>query len=134
MVEALAGAALAAEAAAGAGDVRRCAGPVGRFAEALAGLFRARHVRLLGLVGDPAPGLLGDLHDPLVGAIHGAPVTASRGATIEHVLHGGVDVDALPLPCNLDPVRKGRHSPVRPAGTAVLRNVLVPRDRAVVDP
>mmetsp|Transcript_50512 Transcript_50512/g.132837 ORF Transcript_50512/g.132837 Transcript_50512/m.132837 type:complete len:202 (+) Transcript_50512:798-1403(+) len=50
---------------------------------------------------------------------------------IEQMLNGKVDVRALPLPDDLDAVRKRRQSTVRPTRAAILREVLVPHHGAI---
>ena len=104
-----------AECRAGATGVLRGAGPVGAsgVAEALRRFLAAGHVRLAGVVGN---GILGQ---PAVGGSGGATVARASAAAVEQVLHGKVDVDALALARDLDPVRQRAQGPVRPAAAAV---------------
>ena len=99
-------------------DVLGGARPVAGAAEALLGLLGAGHVGLLRLVGD-ACARLGELVNPLVRAIDAPAVARANVATVEHVLHRQIDVDALALARNLDAVAQGRDGAVRPARTAV---------------
>ena len=48
-------------------------------------------------------------------------VARASGAAVKHVLDREVDVDALRLAGNLNPVSEGRDSPMSPAGAAVLK-------------
>jgi hypothetical protein len=128
LVEADALAAHLREGGAGARDVLCLAVAVAllgpRAAEAIRGLLRAGNVRVVGVVGDAsfAEGL-----DPLVDRSAGAAVAGSRVAAVQDVLHGQVDVDARALAGDLDAVAEGTDGAMRPAGAAVLRNVLVER-------
>ena len=63
---------------------------------------------------------------PEAGPFHGSAVAAPDVAAVQHVLDGGVDVDALRLAGDLDAVREGGDGAVRPTGAAVLGDVLVP--------
>ena len=84
------------------------------------------------LIRDTSAGLFGDLSNPLVGTINGTTVAGSGSAAIEQMLDGGSDVDTLGASGDLYTISQGGHGTVGPAGTAVLRNVLVSGDSAVV--
>ena len=71
---------------------------------------------------------------PVVWADDGPTVAGSDAATVQDVLDGKVDVDAIRSTGDLDTVAKGRYGPVGPATPAVLWDVLVAGHRAVVFP
>ena len=71
--------------------------------------------------------------EPLVWAVDTSPVARSDTSTVEHVLNGQVDIDALALACDLDAIAESGDRSVSPAGAAVLWNVLVQGFGAVVD-
>mmetsp|Transcript_24068 Transcript_24068/g.72317 ORF Transcript_24068/g.72317 Transcript_24068/m.72317 type:complete len:382 (-) Transcript_24068:8-1153(-) len=101
-------------------------------AEPLIGIKRARQIRLAGLVAQPRA-FQGKLVQPLVGPIQRTAVASPHATAIEEVLDGRRDVDALRAAGDLDAVRERRDRAVGPAGPTILRDVLVPRDRAIVD-
>ena len=100
------------------GNVLGRARPVSMRADAVLGLRRAGEVRVLRLVRD-ACARPRELVNPLVRAIDAPAVARANVATVEHVLHRQIDVDALALARNLDAVAQGRDGAVRPARTAV---------------
>ena len=61
------------------------------------------------------------------------PMTTPRRAcaTIEQILYTEINVMSFPLACNFDPVLKGRDGAMRPATTAVVRNVLIQEFRQI---
>mmetsp|Transcript_133486 Transcript_133486/g.285427 ORF Transcript_133486/g.285427 Transcript_133486/m.285427 type:complete len:219 (-) Transcript_133486:106-762(-) len=101
-------------------------------AEALLRIRRASEVGLGGLVADARARLLRNLRQPLVSTVHTAAIASTNTTAVQQVLDGEGDVDALSLPGDLDAVPQGRDGPVRPARAAVLGNVLVPGDGAIV--
>mmetsp|Transcript_93949 Transcript_93949/g.302235 ORF Transcript_93949/g.302235 Transcript_93949/m.302235 type:complete len:437 (-) Transcript_93949:25-1335(-) len=113
-------------------DILGLASPICVGAEALLALGRACHVRIGSVIGDPCTSLLRNAVQPLVRPIHRATMAAANVATIQYVLHGQGDLDALAFARDLDAVTQGRHAAVGPAGAAILRNVLVQGLRAVV--
>mmetsp|Transcript_166528 Transcript_166528/g.404666 ORF Transcript_166528/g.404666 Transcript_166528/m.404666 type:complete len:276 (-) Transcript_166528:351-1178(-) len=129
--EARARASLVIKAATSACNVDGLARPIGRLAEALGGFRRARHVRLGSFIAD-ASASLGDPLEPLVGPINAPTVATADISTIQHVLHGEVDVGALGPTCDLDAITKGRDCTMRPAGSAVLGNVLIAAHGTVI--
>ena len=102
-------------------------------AEAGLGVSRASHVRVLRVVRDVAV-----LVDPLVGRQVRAAVARAGHlrAAVQDVLHGQVDIGGRALARDLDAVGQRGHGAVRPAGAAVLRDVLVQhlRDHALLAP
>merc|ERR1740130_967624 len=130
--EACAEAVVGDEGGAGAGDVLGRARPVHVGADASGRLARARQVRVRGLVGDATPRGLGEGMQPLVWPVDRAAVARSDAAAVENVLHREVDVDALRVARDLDPISQRRDGAVVPAGAAVLRDVLVAAHREIV--
>mmetsp|Transcript_38640 Transcript_38640/g.90799 ORF Transcript_38640/g.90799 Transcript_38640/m.90799 type:complete len:242 (+) Transcript_38640:246-971(+) len=63
--------------------------------------------------------------DPLVGSVWFTALARACIATIEHVLHGELDVRTSRLACDLDAVLQGRDGAVGPTTSTVLGNVLV---------
>mmetsp|Transcript_88232 Transcript_88232/g.156426 ORF Transcript_88232/g.156426 Transcript_88232/m.156426 type:complete len:228 (-) Transcript_88232:298-981(-) len=129
--EASAVSALFVEAAAGASCVEGRARGVHMRAEAFLGVAGACKVRLGGLVADAGASLRGDVVNPLVRAINGTSVAGANSTAIQQVLHRQVDVYAHSFASNLDTVAQCGDCTVSPAGTAVLRDVLVPGHSAV---
>jgi len=99
-------------------------------AEAFLGVAGAGKVGLGSLIAD-AGATLGDVMEPLVRAVHRASIAGANSTAIEQVLHCQVDVHTLSFASDFDSVAEGGDGTVRPAGTAVLRDVLVPGHRAV---
>ena len=65
----------------------------------------------------------------LVGRSVVTSVTGSRhiGSAVQNELNGQIDIIALPVAGDLDAIRKTTQGAMRPAGSAVLRKVLVER-------
>mmetsp|Transcript_73967 Transcript_73967/g.176336 ORF Transcript_73967/g.176336 Transcript_73967/m.176336 type:complete len:221 (+) Transcript_73967:858-1520(+) len=93
------------EGAASTGDVLGFAARVRILADAIAAFTGACQVWLGGKVGDAAASALAQLVDPLVGAVHGATVARPDIPTVQHVLHGKLDIRALCPTGNLDAIR-----------------------------
>mmetsp|Transcript_24067 Transcript_24067/g.72312 ORF Transcript_24067/g.72312 Transcript_24067/m.72312 type:complete len:382 (-) Transcript_24067:8-1153(-) len=130
--QAAAGAALLGEAAARPRHVDGLALCVHVPAKALLGIGRARQVGLARLVAQPGASPRNPVQ-PLVRPIQRAAVATPHAGAIEDMLDGWRDVDAPPAAGDLDAVRERRDRAVGPAGPTILRDVLVPRDRAIVD-
>lgn len=119
------------EAPARARNVNRLASGVDVLAKTLLGIRAARQVGLGCLVTDTGT-FLGNTVEPLVGPINGTPVAGADTSTIHQVLDRWGDVHTLSTTSDLDPVSERRHRAVGPAGTAVLGDVLIPGDRAII--
>jgi len=119
------------EGGAGSCSVDWRTGPVGSLAKALSRVRTAGHVGLLSFIRDSSA-RLGNLLNPRIRAHHRAPHARASIATVQHVLNRKVDVDALALASDLDSIAEGRHGPVRPAASTILRNVLISRGREII--
>ena len=69
--------------------------------------------------------------DPAVDVELVAAIAGAGRAAVEQVLDGQMDVGALRVPRDLDPILKRRDRRERPAGAAVLRQMLVEHAREV---
>mmetsp|Transcript_4105 Transcript_4105/g.6263 ORF Transcript_4105/g.6263 Transcript_4105/m.6263 type:complete len:291 (-) Transcript_4105:30-902(-) len=111
------------EGRAGTASVGRLAGVIALRAVALLGLCRARDVRHARFVRDESL-LLDELEERnVVSAV--ARARHRLGAAVEHLLDGEVDVDTAALASDLDTVCERASRAVRPARSAVCRQVLV---------
>nr|KAF6303876.1 inositol polyphosphate-5-phosphatase F [Myotis myotis] len=63
-----------------------------------------------------------------------APLAGASHPAVDDVLHRQEGGGPCPLPLDVDPIRHGAGAAVRPAGAAVLGDVLVAGDAGVVDP
>merc|ERR1719313_579005 len=113
------------KAATSSGNVQRIAGEVGVRAEAFLGLRGAGEVWVGSLVAHTSACLLRDLMDPLVCTVNGSSMARANTSTVEDMLDGKVDIDALGPTGNLDTISKGGDCSMSPARATVLRNVLV---------
>jgi len=95
------------EGGASTGHVLRGAVPLDGATDAICHLRGARHVRVGSVVGDTGVGRGGQGMKPLVWPVDGASVAASDATTVEDVLNGEIDVDALSLAGDLDAIAEG---------------------------
>jgi len=118
------------EGRAGTAGVHSIARPVSVTAEAFRGVRRAGGVGHAGFVGDEAVVL-----DEFEGGTSITTIarTGLVSTTVEDVLNREVDVDTTGLAGDLDTISEGRHSTMGPAGTTVLRDVLVARFSGIRD-
>lgn len=107
---------------AGSARVHSAAGGIDVRTKSVEGVFRTGYVRKTGIVGNPN----GRPVDEFVGS-NGGTTVAAPGllATVEQKLNRQVDVRPRSVPGNFDAVCQGRHAAVCPAGSTVLRNVLI---------
>lgn len=125
-------AAVVGEGRASSGNATNLTGGVDVFAEAFGGLAAAGEVRIGSLVRDSSASF-GDRMEPLIDTRDRATVARTDVSAVENMLNTQVDVSSFGFTGNFDTVSKGRDGSMSPAGTTILRNVLVAIHGAVVD-
>mmetsp|Transcript_49290 Transcript_49290/g.111775 ORF Transcript_49290/g.111775 Transcript_49290/m.111775 type:complete len:252 (-) Transcript_49290:54-809(-) len=121
------------EAPASASNIDGLAAGVHVWAESFLGVRRASLIGVRCLIAETIA-ILRLLGQPLVHRTSRATIAASGIRTVQNVLHRQIDVNTFATTRNLHSISQGRHSPVSPARSTVLRNVLVSAHRAIVHP
>jgi hypothetical protein len=98
--------------------------------KAIRGLVTARDIRIARIVGNKAHLLDKLVRRNMISTMAGS---CRLRTTVQYVLNTEIDIVSLSLASNLDTIRETGQGSVRPATSAILRNVLIETVRQVAD-